>query len=105
MESQKRIFNSGDIVKHFKRETADPKSSAYLYRIIGIATHTETREPMMVYQALYGDLKLYVRPYEMFMEKVDKEKYPDIKQLYRFEKTGLTKEETELIKTTYRIEL
>ncbi len=50
-----RTFKEGDIVQHFKRETVDPATTTYLYRIIGIATHSETREEMMVYQALYGD--------------------------------------------------
>ncbi len=105
METLKRNFTSGDIVKHFKRETVDQNSSTYLYKIIGVATHTETREPMMVYQALYGDCQIYVRPYEMFMEKVDTKKYPDIKQLYRFEKIKLSEKEKENINITYGIDL
>lgn len=84
-------FQPGDIVAHFKRETVTDGSDTYLYRIIGIATHSETREKMMVYQALYGDFGAYVRPYDMFMSEVDHEKYPDIKQKYRFEK--LTQDE------------
>lgn len=40
---------------------------------------------MVVYRQLYGDGKLYVRPYDMFLSKVDKEKYPNISQVYRFE--------------------
>lgn len=79
----------GDIVQHFKRETLSPEqkiTNQYLYKIIGIATHSETREKMMVYQALYDDFGMYVRPYDMFMGEVDKNKYPDIKQKYRFEK-------------------
>ena len=57
-----------------------------LNKIVGIAEHSETREMMVVYQALYGDFKMYVRPYTMFMSPVDKEKYPEIKQEFRFER-------------------
>lgn len=81
-------FKAGDIVRHFKREL-DESSSKYLYRIIGEANHTESGERLMVYQALYGDLGIYARPLEMFYSKVDKEKYPNIKQKYRFEKNNI----------------
>jgi hypothetical protein len=81
-----RTFNKGDVVRHFKRETVDASSMTYLYEIVGVATHSETDEDMMVYRALYGDKKLYVRPLKMFLEEVDHEKYPSIKQKYRFEK-------------------
>lgn len=47
--------------------------------------HTETQEKMVVYQALYGKYQYFVRPYEMFVTKVDHNKYPDVKQEYRFE--------------------
>ena len=80
-----RTFRAGDIVRHFKRETVDPSSDQYLYRIVGEATHSETREKMMVYAALYGDGGLFVRPLDMFLSEVDHEKYPGIKQKYRFE--------------------
>ena len=59
----------------------------YLYEYIGVAMHSETRDRMIVYRALYGEKGLFVRPYEMFMEEVDHEKYPEIRQKYRFEKT------------------
>ena len=79
-------FKPGDIVKHFKRELVSQESSDYTYKIIAIARHTETEEKLVVYQALYGTMEIYARPYEMFMGEVDKVKYPDIKQKYRFEK-------------------
>ena len=82
-----RKFASGDIIQHFKRETVDQNSMQYLYEYIGVALHSETRDRMIVYRALYGEKGLFVRPYEMFMEEVDHEKYPEIRQKYRFEKT------------------
>jgi hypothetical protein len=84
-----RIFKPGDIVRHFKRETLgeeDLRANKYLYEIVGVAIHSETREEMMVYRALYDDGGMYVRPLQMFMEEVDHVKYPEIKQKYRFEK-------------------
>lgn len=83
----------GDIVKHFKRELVEDKTNSmdYLYMIESIATHTETKEKLVIYRALYRNDKLgvnhgvYARPYDMFMSEVDHEKYPDIKQKYRFE--------------------
>lgn len=83
-----RDFQPGDIVQHFKRETLseeEKKTNRYLYRIIGIATHSETREKLMVYEALYGDFGLFVRPLNMFLSEVDHAKYPEIMQKYRFE--------------------
>jgi hypothetical protein len=86
----------GDIVQHFKRETLDltipNRKQLYLYRIIDIAEHTETKEKLVIYQALYDNddmgihFGVFARPYNMFMSKVDHEKYPNIKQKYRFEK-------------------
>lgn len=76
----------GDIVKHFKREWVDEATSEYLYKVLAFAGHTETGEKLVIYQGLYAPFKICARPYEMFMSKVDKDKYPDIKQEYRFEK-------------------
>jgi len=66
----------GRIYKHFKGD---------LYLVEDIVYHSETKEKMVLYRALYGNGISYVRPYEMFIEKVDKNKYPNVKQEYRFE--------------------
>lgn len=82
----------GDIVQHFKRETLGQPMNLYLYKIIAIATHTESKERLVIYQALYENdamgvhFRIYARPYNMFMSEVDRKKYPNIKQKYRFEK-------------------
>lgn len=84
-------FKDGDIVQHFKREMLSDEerdTNKYLYEIIGVALHSETRESMMVYRPLYDDGGMYVRPLEMFLSEVDHEKYPEVKQKYRFEKMG-----------------
>lgn len=64
------------IYKHFKGD---------YYLVEEVATHSETREKYVVYRSLYGEGELYIRPYEMFLSKVDKEKYPNVEQEYRFE--------------------
>lgn len=67
----------GDVVRHFKGNK---------YEILYIARDSETTEEVVVYRALYADRGVWVRPLDMFLSPVDREKYPDVKQAYRFEK-------------------
>lgn len=79
----------GDIVQHLKREWVSSETSEYLYKVLAFAQHTETGEKLVVYQGMYSPFKICARPYDMFMSEVDREKYPKIRQKYRFEKIKL----------------
>ncbi len=63
----------GQTYRHFK---------GCVIKVIAVAKHTETQEELVVYE---HDGTVWARPYAMFISKVDKEKYPDVKQEYRFE--------------------
>lgn len=72
------------VYKHFKNN---------YYILEDVAEHTETGEKYAVYRQLYGDNNLYIRPLDIFLSKVDKEKYPDVKQEYRFELQNISKKD------------
>ena len=71
-----RKLEIGRVYRHFKNK---------YYLVVGEALHSETDEKFVVYKQLYGEGLLYIRPYDMFLSEVDRNKYPDVKQKYRFE--------------------
>ena len=64
------------IYRHFKGNR---------YYVEGVARNSETGEEMVIYRQLYGEGTLWVRPISMFLSEVDREKYPNAPQKYRFE--------------------
>ena len=69
MELQKGTY------KHYK---------GAMYEVLDTARHSETEEWMVVYKTLYGDYSIWIRPYDMFVEKVE----VDGKLVSRFEYVG-----------------
>lgn len=70
-----REIEVNKLYKHFKGNT---------YKVLNIGIHTETNEKMVVYEDINSH-KVWIRPYDMFNSLVDKEKYPNVEQTYRFE--------------------
>ncbi len=77
-----RELKVGGVYRHFKGN---------LYRVEGTARDSETKGVLVLYRPLYGEGELWARPKEMFLSEVDREKYPDILQKYRFEEVVLEK--------------
>ena len=71
-------FKEGDIIRHYKRDLLGQQAkdkNKYLYKVIAFATHTETEEELMIYQALYHPFKCYARPMYMVRADVPKDRF------------------------------
>ena len=77
MEKTEMRMKPGDIVRHFKGN---------LYQILYFAKDSETQRDVVVYRALYGEGGVWVRQMEMFFSPIDRQKYPNAEQEYRFER-------------------
>ena len=75
-----RKIKKNTIYRHFKGD---------YYLVIDLVTHSETGEKMVLYKGLYDDCPLYVRPLDLFLSEVDHQKYPNVKQKYRFKETKI----------------
>lgn len=77
-----REIKIGGTYHHFK---------GFIAKVITVAKHTETGETLVVYECNGKVVNsnhedgVYARPIDMFLSKVDREKYPDVEQEYRFE--------------------
>lgn len=74
--AEKKNLKIHGVYRHFKGN---------MYIVEDVAYHSETKEKMVIYRALYGDGRLWCRPYDMFLEEVDHKKHPEVTQKYRFE--------------------
>ena len=80
-----RIIEIGKVYKHFKNKH---------YVVIDIVNDCESNNEdeyrkIVIYKALYGEYLTWARPYEMFANEVDHDKYPDVEQVYRFEEVDI----------------
>ena len=79
--SETREVKVHGIYRHFKNR---------FYIVEGVAKHSETQEDYVIYRKLYGDNAMWIREKSMFLSEVDHEKYPDVKQKFRFELIDLS---------------
>ena len=74
------VIEKYGIYRHFKGK---------FYLVLDIVKHSETKEELVLDRALYGEKELWVRPISMFTSLVDRDKYPNVKQKYRFERQNM----------------
>ena len=85
---QQNIFTLKGVIKHFERELRKPGCHPcdHLYYVNEVAEHIETGEMLVIFQEMWDKHRILAMPIDKFLAKVDKEKYPGIRQEYVFEK-------------------
>lgn len=79
----------GSVVQHFKRVLLNRSNKDYLYEVVAYCLNATNDRECVIYRALYGNCELFVRDLEDFNSQVDKEKYPDSIQEYKFVVIGM----------------
>lgn len=88
MKDDRRIFKANDFVRYFLADFDTLNIKKYLYKVHGFIEKEKSGEKVILLQSL-NDGTIYGKEYNEFIKEVDKNKYPDAKQKYYYEKVSV----------------